>query len=155
MPQCCLSVRLFPATEEKEEERNSYTHVHTHIPHAYTRCRSDLWWCIIKSNCCWDEWSVETLFLAARVFQCLTEGAAQHSHGPMQGVAGVVHGGCQLCQQPPLAYRLYRVQGTSQDRARPPHQFADFPSVPVSASTSPSDNCVEKSRCYDRVVEGP
>ena len=39
---------------------------------------------------------MEALLLAARVFQSLTEGAAQRIHGLMQGVAGVVHDGCQL-----------------------------------------------------------
>ena len=48
-----------------------------------------------------------------------------------------------------LSPTVYRVQGTSHDRARLLHQFADFPSVPVSASTPPADNCVEESRCYD------
>ena len=33
----------------------------------------------------------EVLLLAARVFQSLTEGAAQRTHSLMQGVAGVVH----------------------------------------------------------------
>ena len=36
----------------------------------------------------------------------------------MQGVTGVVHDRCQLCQHPPLVYRLHRVQRTSQDKAR-------------------------------------
>ena len=36
----------------------------------------------------------------------------------------------------------------------PLHQFVDYFSVPVSASTSPADNCVEKSGCYNRVLEG-
>ena len=91
---------------------------------------------------------------AAMVFQSLTEGAAQRTHSLMQGVTRVVHYGCQLCQHSALAYCLHRVQRTSQDRARPPYQFVDFPSVPMGASTSPGDHCVEESRYYHRVVEG-
>ena len=44
----------------------TYTHVHTQIPHTYIRCRSDLW-CIIESNCRWNEWSVNELHGLMRV----------------------------------------------------------------------------------------
>ena len=47
------------------------------------------------------------VLVATRAFQILTEKAAQRTHGIMQGLTGVVHDGCQLCQHPPLAYRLH------------------------------------------------
>ena len=73
----------------------------------------------------------------------------------MQGVTGVVHGACQLRQHPPLAYHLHRVQRTSKDRARPPHQFVDFASVPVGESTSPAGHCVEQIDVFSRVLHIP
>ena len=128
--------------------QRTYTHVHMHIPHTYF-CLSDLW-CVIESNCCRDKWSAEALLLAVREI----EGAAQRTNGLM--LWGGRGSPCWMSALPTSSSRqphsLHRVQRTSQDSTRPRHQFFYFPSVPVSASTSSADHCIEKGRYHDRDI---
>ena len=106
-------------------------HIHT-CTHTYAACKFNVpeWLPIIQFNCPRDESSA---------------GSTPCSEGWMSWWMSAL--------PTSSAYRLHRVQRTSQDRGRLPHQFFDVPSVPVGASTSPADHCVEKSNCYDRVVE--